>query len=79
MGGMKALVTGANGHIGSNVVRAALEAGMEPIAFVRPGADRRALAGLDVEVRTGDVLDAASLEHAFPPSSSCRRHDEGRS
>ena len=47
---MKALVTGANGHIGAQVVRAALRAGMQPIAFVRPNADRRALAGLDVEV-----------------------------
>jgi dihydroflavonol-4-reductase len=61
---MKALVTGANGHIGGAVVRAALEAGMEPIAFVRPEADRRSLAGLDVEVRTGDILDVASLKRA---------------
>jgi dihydroflavonol-4-reductase len=61
---MKALVTGANGHIGSHVVRAALGAGMKPVAFVRQGADMRGLAGLDVEVRTGDILDAASLERA---------------
>jgi dihydroflavonol-4-reductase len=61
---MKALVTGANGHIGSHVVRAAIDAGMQPIAFVRPGADVRALAGLDVEVRAGDILDAESLRRA---------------
>ena len=61
---MKALVTGANGHIGSHVVRAALDAGMKPIAFVREKADRRGLAGLDVEVRTGDILDRASLARA---------------
>jgi dihydroflavonol-4-reductase len=59
---MKALVTGANGHIGGQVVRAALRAGMQPIAFVRPNADRRALAGLDVEVRMGDILDLESLK-----------------
>jgi len=61
---MKALVTGANGHIGSQVVRAAQRAGMHAVAFVRPNADRRALAGLDVEVRTGDVLDVESLKSA---------------
>ncbi|GMV41046.1 MAG: dihydroflavonol 4-reductase [Myxococcales bacterium] len=61
---MKALVTGANGHIGSHVVRACVEAGIEPITFVRPGSDRRGLARLDVEVREGDLLDAASLHRA---------------
>ncbi|MBS1153914.1 MAG: NAD-dependent dehydratase [Myxococcaceae bacterium] len=62
---MNALVTGANGHIGSHVVRACLEAGMKPVAFVRPGSDRRALAGLDVELREGDLLDAPSVEKAM--------------
>lgn len=61
---MKVLVTGANGHIGSHVVRACLDAGQEVAAFVRPGSDRRALAGLDVEVRLGDLRDAASVAEA---------------
>lgn len=61
---MTVLVTGANGHIGNHVVRSALAAGMTPIAFVRANADKRALAGLDVEVRTGDILDVQSLEQA---------------
>ncbi len=61
---MKALVTGASGHIGSHVVRSAIDAGMKPIAFVREKSDRRALAGLDVETRTGDILDQASLVRA---------------
>jgi len=61
---MKALITGANGHIGSHVVRAARDAGMVPVAFVRERSDRRGLAGLDVEVRTGDVLDADSVLRA---------------
>lgn len=63
---MRALVTGASGHIGSHVVRAAREAGMEPIALVRAGSDRRALAGLGVEEREGDILDPASLRAAMP-------------
>lgn len=61
---MKALITGANGHIGSHVVRACLDAQLTPIAFVRPGSDRRGLAGLDVELKEGDLLDADSVARA---------------
>jgi len=61
---MSVLVTGANGHIGCNVVRALLEDGQRVVALVRPGSDRRGLAGLDVELREGDVLDAASVNAA---------------
>lgn len=61
---MRALVTGANGHIGSHVVRACQADGIEPVAFVRATADLRALAGLDVERRVGDLLDADSLRSA---------------
>jgi dihydroflavonol-4-reductase len=62
--GLKALVTGANGHIGSHVVRAVRAAGWTPIGFVRPGADERGLEGLELELRRGDLLDAASVERA---------------
>jgi dihydroflavonol-4-reductase len=62
---MKALVTGANGHIGSHILRAARSGGIEPIAFVRPGSDRRAMLDLDVEVREGDLRDADSVERAM--------------
>lgn len=62
---MRVLVTGANGHIGSNVVRELLEREHTPVAFLRPGSDRRALAGLDLEEREGDVLDPSSLERAM--------------
>ena len=61
---MRALVTGANGHIGSHVVRACLADGVEPVAFVRATADLRALTGVDVERRTGDVLDGESVRRA---------------
>ena len=62
---MNVLVTGANGHIGSQVVRACLADGMRPIAFVRRGSDRRGLAGVQVDVREGDLLDAASVTRAM--------------
>jgi dihydroflavonol-4-reductase len=59
------LVTGANGHVGCHLVRACREAGHRPIAFVRRGSDQRGLAGVDVELREGDLLDAASVRAAM--------------
>jgi dihydroflavonol-4-reductase len=56
-----ALVTGANGFLGSAVVRALLAEGGRVRAFARPGSDRRNLVGLDVEVAEGDVTDRDSL------------------
>ncbi|GAB4311932.1 MAG: NAD-dependent epimerase/dehydratase family protein [Candidatus Bipolaricaulota bacterium] len=62
--GMRALVTGATGFIGANVVRALLERGYDVRAFVRPGADRANLDGLAVEWAEGDVRDARSVRAA---------------
>lgn len=61
----KALVTGANGHIGANLVRELLEHGYEVVAFVRPGADLRGLEGVDVSMGVGDVRDAAAVRRAM--------------
>lgn len=61
---MRVLVTGGNGHIGSHVVRAVVERGWTPIAMVRAGSDRRALSGLDVELREADLRDAPAVERA---------------
>lgn len=62
---MKALVTGASGIVGANLVRALLAERWDVRALVRPGPPRRALGGLDVELAHGDVLDPASLPAAM--------------
>ncbi len=61
---MDALVTGATGFVGANLVRELLGAGMTVRALARRGSDRRALAGLPVEIEEGDLLDRASLRRA---------------
>lgn len=62
---MKSLVTGANGFVGANLVRALLREGGQVRAFVRAESDRASLAGLDVEVVTGSFDDPGSLDRAL--------------
>jgi dihydroflavonol-4-reductase len=61
---MKVLVTGATGIVGTNLVRALLEASHQVRVLVRPSSDVRSLAKLPVERREGDILDLASLNAA---------------
>ena len=51
----RALVTGANGFIGSHLVRHLLARGYEVCCLVRPTSDLRSLAGLPVQFYLGDV------------------------
>lgn len=60
------LVTGANGFIGSHVAARFLQAGYRVRGLVRANSDRSFLAGLDVELRHGDLADRASLAAAMP-------------
>lgn len=62
---MKALVTGATGIVGSNLVRALLAAAFDVRVLVRPSSDRRSLQGLAVECCQGDVLEPTSLGRAM--------------
>ena len=57
----KILVTGANGHLGANIVRSLLKKNYEINAFVRKDADLRGLTGLPVNYCFGDILDPEAL------------------
>ena len=59
-----ALVTGGTGFVGANVVRELLADKATVRVLVRRGSDRRALAGLDVELVEGDLGDRRSLAQA---------------
>jgi len=60
---MKAVITGASGHLGANLMPALLEEGTSVRVVAHRNLD--AFEGLDVEIVTGDVLDRASLDAAF--------------
>jgi dihydroflavonol-4-reductase len=58
------LVTGANGHVGSNLCRLLVDEGHDVVALVRKSSDLRGLVGVDVEYKHGDILDAESVRAA---------------
>jgi dihydroflavonol-4-reductase len=60
---MKAVITGATGHVGVNLVKALLSAGHEVRAIVRK--DTRGLDGLGVEKKTARLSDVGELRAAF--------------
>lgn len=62
---MKAVVTGANGLIGANLLRELLRSGHEVRAMVRPTGDQTHIVSLPVEIIHGDVLDPRSLDQAM--------------
>lgn len=62
---VKALVTGATGFIGGNLVHELLRQGYQVRALVRKESNRRNIEGLDIEVAIGDLRDRASLDQAL--------------
>jgi dihydroflavonol-4-reductase len=62
---MKAVVTGANGLIGANLVRALLAAGHQVRGLVRPTSNLASLADLAIDMARGDVVVGEGLDDAF--------------
>jgi len=61
----KALVTGANGFVGSHLVEHLLSRGYEVICLARKTSDLTFLAGLKLEFRYGDITDINSIKEAL--------------
>ncbi len=61
------LVTGATGHLGSNVIRELVKKNYIVRALLYPGCSigQRSLKELDVDIFSGDILDISSIEKAF--------------
>jgi dihydroflavonol-4-reductase len=67
---MLALVTGATGHVGCNLVRALLGRGhsVRALVHLRPG---DGLSGLDVQTVAGDVRNPADMDRACAGIDTC--------
>jgi len=61
--GDRVFVTGATGFVGANLVRLLLQEGYGVRVLVRPGADRRNLQGLDLEIAEGGLNDPDLARH----------------
>lgn len=59
------LVTGANGHLGNNLVRLLLSKNLKVRATVRSITNKEPFEGLDCEVVRADITDRKSLKKAF--------------
>lgn len=62
---MKILVTGADGFVGSNLVRELLKRNHEITAFIQRGQNPVTLEGLPLKTCYGDLLDLPSIEAAM--------------
>jgi len=59
------LVTGANGHVGNNLCRQLVARGERVRAMIRASAEPAPLAGVDVEIVRGDIMDPAGTAAAM--------------
>ena len=60
---MTVVITGASGHIGTNLVRALIQDGRPTRSLVH--LHHQSIDGLDTEIVSGDIRDRASLDEAF--------------
>ncbi|MGQ4875502.1 MAG: NAD-dependent epimerase/dehydratase family protein [Promethearchaeia archaeon] len=62
---MKILVTGANGFIGSNLVKKLIESGHEVKSLVLKGTNEQFIKNLDTEIVYGDITKPETLKEPF--------------
>jgi dihydroflavonol-4-reductase len=67
---MRILLTGADGLLGSNLVRLLLKGGHTVRVFLYPSTTSRTLDGLEVERFTGDILKPETLDEAVQGSDA---------
>jgi dihydroflavonol-4-reductase len=68
---MKCFVTGATGFVGANLVHELVAQGHKVKALIRPGGDRRGLAGVAYETVHGDLSDRAKLVQSMRGCEWC--------
>ncbi|MBN2774290.1 MAG: NAD-dependent epimerase/dehydratase family protein [Prolixibacteraceae bacterium] len=61
---MKVLVSGANGLLGSYIVRELIHTGYQVCAFVRKGCNLELLSGIDIEIMEGNITNREDVENA---------------
>ena len=64
--GLKAFVTGATGFVGASLVRELHGRGWDISVLVRPTSSLDDIRDIPVQIRTGDIVDAASVLDAMP-------------
>jgi dihydroflavonol-4-reductase len=67
---MKIFVTGADGFLGSNLVRELVDRGYKVRGLVEPESKNGSLNGLDIEIRRADILDPQKVKDALKGCSS---------
>jgi dihydroflavonol-4-reductase len=62
---MKVFITGSNGFVGLNIVKALTEAGHDVIAYVRPNSNLSHLSKFNVRLAYGELHDQAKLNESM--------------
>ena len=62
---MKIIITGADGFVGSNLIRELLTRNHEIVAFVKDGQDAKSIKDLNIDIKYGDILKPETLAKAI--------------
>jgi nucleoside-diphosphate-sugar epimerase len=71
---LTAFITGATGFVGMNLARELAGNGWDVTALVRKDSPLEDLAGLELDLRQGDITDAESVKTAMPSGVDCVFH-----